>query len=92
MSQVRDTATGRYAEQTRCDRCGKSCPDDHGTDDAVCGLSDDPGFYICGRVRCGRRVKGASVETRRELYTRQRAETSLALSEGRQPSTVEVAS
>ena len=67
---------GRYDFEPVCDCCGKPCGSTVGgylTDDEVCGLTDDPGFYLCQRKRCEKKRAGLSVEQRRELYTRQRA-------------------
>jgi hypothetical protein len=72
LAQPRDAA-GRYAEKTPCDACGKPITGDHVTDEEVCGGNDGPGFYLCERKRC-EAMRPETVEGRRDLYTRQRAE------------------
>jgi hypothetical protein len=89
----RDFQTGRYFSWPKCDCCGKPVDCDgvnsnwH-TDYDVCGDSDGPGFYCCGRVRCDKRTDGLDVESRRELYLRQREENDRAYAESRKPRTV----
>lgn len=71
LDQPRAT-DGRYSSKPACDACGKPCTGEHFTDDEVCGGSDGPGFYLCGRVRCiAKRPDG--LEDRRTYYTAQRA-------------------
>ncbi len=70
--------SGRFAKSTLCDCCSKSLgrlddPENHFTDDEVCGSGDGPGFYLCGRKECGKLYDGKSVEERRALFTSGRA-------------------
>lgn len=53
--------SGRFAELPRCDACGKPVSE-HFTEDRVCGGSDGPGFYVCGRKRCAARLEKAEAE------------------------------
>ena len=78
---------GKYSKHPACDGCGKPALD-HCTDSAVCGDTDGPGFVVCERARCEKRRKGLSVDERRALYTKQRAENDAARAEGRQPRSV----
>ncbi len=63
---------GRYAIEQRCDACGKPIHGEYFTDDEVCCGSDGPGFFLCGRKRCGARYESLPIEKRRELFTEQR--------------------
>lgn len=66
--------TGRYATTLRCDACGGGIgTDSYCTDDDVCGGTDGPGFFLCGKRRCVATYEHLSVEERRTLYTAQRA-------------------
>jgi hypothetical protein len=78
-------ADGRYRVEMPCDCCGKPVLDEHITDGDVCGNTDGPGFYLCGRARCNKRRDSLTVEQCRGLYTRQRAENETANAEGRKP-------
>lgn len=60
---------GRYKKSELCDGCGKPVGTAHFTDEDVCGTTDGPGFYVCERVRCRRRLAGLGVEARRAIYT-----------------------
>lgn len=66
-------ADGRYAVQVRCDACTQPIHGEHYTDDEVCQGDDGPGFFLCGRKRCGARYEGLSVKERRALFTAGRA-------------------
>lgn len=62
---------GRYAIEQRCDFCRKPITEKtggHVTDDEVCGASDGPGFYLCGRARCEAERAALDVEARRASY------------------------
>lgn len=66
--------SGRYRSSILCDCCSKPLGDlskdgNHYTDDEVCGSSDGPGFYLCGRVACGKVYEGKGVEERRVIFT-----------------------
>ena len=65
---------GRYAATATCDGCGKPVGTNYCTDTEVCGNGDGPGFYLCERKRCAKRLEGKSVEERRAQYERTRAE------------------
>lgn len=108
MSSVMGTAThnarrrsnGQYAKWPACDACGKPVNDEerHYTDDTVCQGSDGPGFFLCGRVRCDKRIEKvdagrefndpAAIEARRDLYTRQRKANETAIAKGEKPKAV----
>ncbi len=64
---------GRFIESQRCDACDKPVGTAYYTDDAVCGSTDGPGFYICERKRCARKLEGLSVDERRAIYVGVRA-------------------
>lgn len=67
---TRDRA-GRYAVEQRCDFCGKPITEKtggHVTDEDVCGVSDGPGFYLCGRTRCESQRDALDIEARRARY------------------------
>jgi len=81
---------GRYRQETPCDCCGKPVVADHITDGDVCGNTDGPGFYLCGRTLCNKRRDSLSVGQCRDLYTRQRAENEAAYIEDRKPRLVPV--
>ena len=69
-------AAGRYEVIQRCDCCVKPITErtgGHYTDGEVCGASDGPGFYLCGRARCTTKRDALDVEARRALYTAGRA-------------------
>ena len=68
----RDTS-GRYAVEQLCDACGKPIHGEHVTDDEVCGNTSGPGFYLCQRDRCGKKLEKMSAPQRRTLYEAQRA-------------------
>lgn len=70
MHTERETRTGRYAKSQPCDCCGKPVGTEFGTDEEVCGLTDGPGFYLCARKACEKKLAGLSVEQRRALYVR----------------------
>ena len=72
--ELRDDSSGQFVKTQPCDGCGKPTGRDYFTDDEVCGGSDGPGFYLCGRKRCCAKREHLSVEARRELYTRVREE------------------
>ena len=59
----------------RCDACGEFClsPDSYETDDEVCKGSDGPGFFLCGRDKCSRKLEGLDANARRKHYAGQRA-------------------
>jgi len=76
---------GRYRQETPCDCCGKPVLAEHFTDGDVCGNTDGPGFYLCGRIRCNKCRDSLNVQQCRDLYTRQRAENEAATAEGRKP-------
>jgi len=69
--QKRDRA-GRYARHTRCDGCGLPIRGQYLTDEAVCGGTDGPGFYLCWRVRCSRRRAQLGLAERGAFYAEQR--------------------
>jgi len=64
--------SGRYAQSPACDACGKPVGVEYGTDNEVCGATDGPGFFLCHRARCAKKLEGLTVEERRTLYTAQR--------------------
>jgi hypothetical protein len=66
-------ADGRFAKSMLCDFCCKPIGAIHYTDSDVCGDSDDPGFYLCGRKRCEAKREKLSVEERRVAYAEGRA-------------------
>jgi hypothetical protein len=68
----RDSGGGRFRASPKCDGCGKPTGRDCATDDEVCQGGDGPGFYLCGRVRCGKRYVGMAVDARRAFFTAQR--------------------
>jgi len=71
----RDRA-GRFDVEQRCDACSKPITErtgGHVTDDEVCGTSDAPGFYLCGRARCERQRASLEIDARRSLYAEGRA-------------------
>lgn len=72
LKQPRDRA-GRYSHKPPCDGCGRPCTGEHYTDEAVCGGTDGPGFYVCERKSCAAKLEPMTVEERREHYTAQRA-------------------
>jgi hypothetical protein len=59
---------GQYRVTPKCDGCGKPIGTNYFTDSDICGGSDGPGFYICDRVRCAKRLEGLNVEQRRAVY------------------------
>lgn len=63
---------GRYATSAPCDGCGKPCGTDPGTDDAVCGNGDGPGFFVCARNRCRKHRNSLGIAARAAHYTAQR--------------------
>jgi hypothetical protein len=72
----RRDAAGRYAVEQRCDGCSKAITertDGHVTDTDVCGASDGPGFYLCGRARCEQERDRLDVDARRALFSSGRA-------------------
>jgi len=74
MDQRTRQRDGRYANERRCDGCGGRIKlDDYCTDEEVCGDTDGPGFYVCGRTRCPSSSSTLTVEQRRAIYTSQRA-------------------
>jgi hypothetical protein len=60
---------GKFDASPRCDCCSKPVGRDHCTDYDVCRETDGPGFYVCSRVRCGKKLEGKTVEERRVIYT-----------------------
>ncbi len=48
----RERGGGKFRAGPRCDACGKPTGADYMTDERVCGNSDGPGFFLCGRKRC----------------------------------------
>lgn len=63
-------ADGRYAVEQLCDLCGKPIHGRYGTDNEVCDGGDGPGFYLCSRKACWKKIEGKSPEQRRVMYTR----------------------
>lgn len=63
------------SETHLCDGCGEAVdyPENHYTDEEVCGNADGPGFMLCGREGCPSSDSSLSVEQRREVYTAGRA-------------------
>ncbi len=51
QDRLRDAKGSRFVKHPKCDGCGKPVTE-HFTDERVCGGTDGPGFYICGRKRC----------------------------------------
>lgn len=71
----RDSKTKRFVRGLRCDGCGKPvAEDDYATDTEVCGGTDGPGFCLCSRARCAKKLDGRTAEERRAIYaaTRER--------------------
>jgi hypothetical protein len=65
---------GRFQKSLTCDGCNKPIGKrEMLTDDEVCDGDDVPGFRLCGRVRCARKLEGMDVEARRAHYTAMRA-------------------
>ena len=65
----RNRRTGQYRAGPKCDSCGRPTGDNYFTDEEVCGGSDGPGFYLCGRKSCAKQHEGLGIEQRRALYT-----------------------
>lgn len=62
----------------RCDACGDTIrAAQHYTDEAVCGTSDGPGFYLCGRRGCVLH-RPTSIVHRRAYYAAGRVLNALA--------------
>jgi hypothetical protein len=62
--------------EQHCDGCGRPITErtgGHVTDTEVCGDSDGPGFYLCGRARCEQERDRLDVEARRALFSSVRA-------------------
>jgi len=55
-SKDRLRSGGRFASHPKCDGCGKPCTE-HFSDERICGGSDGPGFYLCGRKTCSRKLE-----------------------------------
>lgn len=71
---ARERNSGRFRASLRCDFCGGSVGNNaYLSDDAVCAGGDGPGFYLCARKACTTACGKLSLETRRALYTAQRA-------------------
>src|SRR5262245_2964840 len=64
---------GRYVKSTPCDACGKPTGRAYATDDEVCEGGDGPGFYLCIRARCTKRLEVKTMAERRAIYEAQRA-------------------
>lgn len=60
---------GRYAIEQRCDACTMPIRGEHFTEDAVCEGSDGPGFFLCGRKRCGAKYENMTTDERRAYFT-----------------------
>ena len=60
---------GRFIETPSCDGCGKPVGTAYFTDDEVCGVGDGPGFYVCERKCCSKKLNGLDIEARRAVYT-----------------------
>jgi hypothetical protein len=65
---ARDHKSGRYESTPKCDGCNKPIGTNYFTDSDVCGGTDGPGFYVCDRARCQKKLEGLGVEERRAVY------------------------
>ena len=65
--------SGRYKAGPKCDCCVKPVGDSYFTDEDVCGGTDGPGFYLCGRKRCVASREGLGIDERRAIYEAGRA-------------------
>lgn len=65
----REARGGRFKKTQPCDGCGKPTGADYCTDAEVCGGSDGPGFFLCSRKVCQKKLEPLGVEERRALYT-----------------------
>jgi hypothetical protein len=88
MDDYRRDRVGRFTREDRCDSCGAVIAHHRGaqyaTDTDVCDNGDGPGFFLCvDKPKCEQRYQGMDVESRRDLFTRQRAENDAAISERR---------
>lgn len=76
MHEERDACSGRYKTSHPCDGCNRPVGTDHCTDSEVCGGTDGPGFFLCDRKSCAKKLDGLGVEARRTVYTANRASRS----------------
>lgn len=63
---------GRYVASPLCDGCNKPVGTNWYTDAEVCGGGDGPGFFVCERARCSKKLEGLDVPARLAHYTANR--------------------
>jgi hypothetical protein len=74
--QPKRDCAGRFEVEQRCDFCGKPITErtgGHVSDAEVCGETDGPGFYLCGRARCETARDALDAEARLARYAAGRA-------------------